>query len=79
MKARNIPKKLWSYCAKWSCDVCNRTASNSFALEGRTPYEAIYGTTPDISALCEFDFYEPIWFYEPNDFPEDRRILGRWL
>jgi hypothetical protein len=59
MKARNVPKKLWSYCAKWSCDVCNRTASNSFALEGRTPYEAIYGTTPYISALCELTFMSP--------------------
>ncbi len=79
MKANKVPKRLWSYCAKWSCDVRNKTSSNLFALEGRTPYEAIYNHTPDISSLCEFDFYEPVWYYEPNEFPEDKRILGRWL
>jgi len=68
MKSRNVPKRLWNYCIKWSCDVRNKTASNSFALEGRTPYEAIYGHTPDISSLCDFDFYEPVWFYDPHSF-----------
>jgi plasmid maintenance system killer protein len=48
-------------------------------MEGRTPYEAIYGHTPNISSLCEFDFYEPIWYYEHNAFPEDKRVMGRWL
>jgi hypothetical protein len=79
MKSNNVPKKLWSYCSHWSCDVCNKTASNIFSLNGRTPYKAIYNHTPDISSQCEFDFYEPIWYYEPNEFPEDKRILGRWL
>jgi len=79
MKSRNVPKRLWNYCVKWSCDVRNKTASNLFALEGRTPYEAIYGHTPDISSLCEFDFYEPVWYFDPHTFPEDNRLLGRWL
>jgi hypothetical protein len=30
MKARNVPKRLWSYCAKWSTDVRNKTASSLF-------------------------------------------------
>jgi len=79
MKSQNVPKRLWNYCVKWSCDVRNKTASNLFALEGRTPYEAIYGHTPDISSLCEFDFYEPVWYFDPHTFPEDNRLLGRWL
>jgi len=37
MKSWNVPKRLWNYCVKWSCDVRNKTASNLFALEGRTP------------------------------------------
>jgi hypothetical protein len=28
---------------------------------------------PDISSLCKFDFYET------NEFPKDKHILGRWL
>ncbi len=39
----------------------------------------VYGHTPDISSLCEFDFYDPIWYYDPNTFPEDKRYVGQWL
>jgi len=79
MKARNVPKRLWSYCAKWSTDVRNKTASSLFSMDGRTPYEAMYGHTPDISSLCYYDFYEPVWYFEPQEFPEDRRKMARWL
>jgi hypothetical protein len=37
------------------------------------------GDTPDISSLSEFDFYEPVWYYEPGDFPEPKWHLARWL
>ena len=57
----------------------NKKVSNYFALEGRTPYEAIYNHTPDISSLCKYDFYQPVWYYEPNKFPEEKRLMGRWL
>jgi len=79
MKARNVPLRLWDFCCRWSCDVRSRTASNSFALEGRTPYEVVMGHTPDISSLAEFDFYEPVWYYESNNFPEPKRLISRWL
>lgn len=79
MKAKNVPKRLWPFCSKWSCDVRNKTASNSFFLNGRTPYEAIYGQTPNISSICEFNLYELIWYYEPHDFPADKRLIGGWL
>jgi hypothetical protein len=75
----NNPKCLWSYCMKWSCNVRNKTFGNSFILEGRTLYELIYGHTLDILSSCKFDFYEPIWYYEPNTFPEDKRFIGQWL
>jgi hypothetical protein len=56
---------------KWSCDVQNKTASNIFALEGRN--------TPDTSSLCEFDFYEPVWNFELNAFPVDKRVMEQRL
>ena len=79
MKSRNVPLRLWDFCCKWACAVKAYTASNSFALEGRSPWEVVMGDTPDISSLSEFDFYEPVWYYEPGDFPEPKRHLARWL
>jgi hypothetical protein len=80
MKARCVPFRLWDYCCKWSCDIRNKTASDLFMLEGRTPFEAVLGDTPDISSIAMFDFYEPIWYFEQHaSFPEPKRLLGRWL
>jgi hypothetical protein len=80
MKARNVPQKLWDFCCRWSCDVRSKTVSNNFMLEGRTPYEIVLGTTPDISSLIDYDFYEPVWYYdEVSTFPAPKRLLARWL
>ncbi len=80
MKACSVPLKLWDFCVKWSCEVRAKTASNNLAFEGRTPFEAVMGSTPDISSLIDFDFYQPVWHLdETSSFPEPKRKLGRWL
>jgi hypothetical protein len=79
MKARNVPLRLWDFCCKWVCSIKACTASNSFSMEGRTPWEVVHGKTPDISSLAEYDFYEPVWYYDAQDFPEPKRRLARWL
>jgi hypothetical protein len=74
------PAKLWDFCVKWSSDIRNKTSSNKFELDGRTPHEAVLGHTPDISSLVSFKFYEPVWYLEQTEeFPKPRRKLGRWL
>jgi hypothetical protein len=45
-------------------------------MEGRTPWEVVLGRTPDISTLAEYDFYEPVWYYDTEDFPELKRRLA---
>jgi hypothetical protein len=69
MKSRNVLLRLWDFCAKWACAVKACMAGNTFGMEGRTPWEIVFGSTPDISSLAEFDFYQPVWYYEPGDFP----------
>jgi hypothetical protein len=39
----------------------------------------ITGNTPDISELLEFGWYQPIWYYEPEVFPNQTRQPARWL
>ncbi len=65
---------------KWACEIRNKSASNIYGLEDRTPYEATLGNTPDISSLTPFDFYDIVWYYdETASFPEPKLRLGRWL
>jgi hypothetical protein len=62
------------------CDIRNKTSSQLHALEGRTPYEATLGHTPDITSLTSFDFYDAVWYYnEGSQFPEPKKKLARWL
>jgi hypothetical protein len=80
MHLRHVPQSLWDFCCAWACDVRSKTAHKSFELDGRTPYEMIMGSTPDISSLIDYDFYEPIWYYdELSNFPEPKRKMARWL
>ena len=51
-------------------------------LNDRSALEALTGETPDISEYTDFDFYQFVIYYDPNDESEDgkgRRKLARWL
>ena len=59
--------------------MSNHTARK--ALDWKTPLERETGDTPDCSHLLHFDFYQPVWFWDPSEtkFPIAKRKLGRWL
>jgi hypothetical protein len=48
-------------------------------LHERTPYEILTGNTPDISEFVEYEWYQPVWYFEPSAFPEQRKYLARWI
>ncbi len=70
---------LWDFCCGYTVELRNRLARPLPQLHGRTPWEKITGNTPDISEFLEFQWYEPIWYYEPTAFPEERRLIARWI
>ena len=73
------PKRLWDYCTVYESEIMSLTASTLYQTDGRTGMKIITGNTPDISEYVEYDWYEPIWYYEQLDFPAGGRLLGRWL
>ncbi|MGH3053527.1 MAG: hypothetical protein ACRDL7_00940, partial [Gaiellaceae bacterium] len=79
MSRTKAPMRLWDFCAVYVCETRCLTAHSIYSLHGRTPYECVTGNTPDISEYVEFDWYQPTWYYDSSDFPEERRLLGRWL
>ena len=54
------PRALWSYGVTYVSKIMQITASFAAYLQGRTPFEALTGETPDISQYLEFGFYESI-------------------
>ncbi|MGH3624303.1 MAG: hypothetical protein ACRDQ5_21370 [Sciscionella sp.] len=79
MSRTKAPKRLWDFCATYVCETRCLTDHHIFSLHDRTPHEHVTGNTPDISEYNEFDWYQPIWYYDSADFPDEKRIIGRWL
>ena len=58
----------------------NLTAKNLFQLQESTPHMATFGTQGDISNVCQYKWYEWIYFRNVStNFPSMKEVLGRYL
>ena len=79
MAATRTPKRLWDDCIQYQCLVRSHTALDNWNLHGQVPETVMTGQTVDISQFCELDWYEWMYFHDPNSgFPEDKWLLGRY-
>jgi Reverse transcriptase (RNA-dependent DNA polymerase) len=78
MRETNAPHILWDRCLYLMAEIRSHTALNIPELEGDTPATRITGDTSDISHLCEFGWYDRIWWIDPLDKMENSK-LGRYL
>ena len=80
MMYRNVPLRLWCYALEYPCDLESIMIPIMYRNKGRTGYEMVYGTTPDISEYVEFQFYDYCWYWDtPQSYPHEKKSLGRWL
>ena len=77
MDRTGTPEFLWFYAMKYVTMVLNYSALES--LNWVTPHQTCFGTTPDISALLQFYFYQPIYYAQEDSFPNVKEQLGHWL
>ena len=54
------PDGSWLLCLQWLCYILNHTATK--ALNWEVPITKLTGQTPDISAILQFSFWEPVYF-----------------
>ena len=75
------PKCLWDYSLELECLIQSATAHDLYDLDGQTPHSKLFGEPADISAICEFGWYDWVMFYDSPDhtFPDPKFELGRWL
>ena len=73
------PGFTWLLALLYVCCVLNHTAVES--LNWRTPMEVMTGSTPDISAILLFQFWEPVYYKtEDSSFPsQSTEKLGRFV
>ena len=64
----------------WVAAIRRLTALDMPQLHGRVPDKDVLGSTPDISQYSQFDWYEPVLYWDPvGAFPYEQKLLGRWL
>jgi hypothetical protein len=77
LHASGLPKFLWGEAISHVVWLKNRTTTRALT-EGRTPYEMLYKTKPDLSGI--FDWGAPIWVHDATgDKLGARGVLGRWV
>ena len=80
MRASNSPLVLWCYAAERKSNINNLTAKSLFQLQGQTPHFATFGEMGDISNLCQWGWYEWVYFRQGKaKFPHLTEVLGRCL
>ena len=68
MNTSGCPACCWLLCLQYICVVLNHLASPT--LQGICPVQALEGTTPDISFLLHFSFYEPVYYRIDSSEPD---------
>ena len=68
MNTSGCPACCWLLCLQYICVVLNHLASPT--LQGICPVQALEGTTPDISFLLRFSFYEPVYYRIDSSEPD---------
>ena len=68
MNTSGCPACCWLLCLQYICVVLNHLASPT--LQGICPVQALQGTTPDISFLLHFSFYEPVYYRIDSSEPD---------
>ena len=80
MQATGSPIVLWDYCMERRALIFQVTAKKLFQLNGTNPHTATFGTGADISHICNFGWYEWVYYRTQSaKYPFQKECLGRCL
>ena len=68
MNTSGCPAFCWLLCLQYICVVLNHLESPT--LQGICPLQALQGTTPDVSFMLHFSFYEPVYYRIDSSEPD---------
>ena len=68
------PPEVWLFAMKYVAQINNWTSHES--LNWKTPFEKRHGMQPDISSLLAFRFFQPVYYYVEDGFPDSGEQLG---
>jgi hypothetical protein len=75
----NAPMVLWDYCIQRRAKIHNVTPRNLFQNDGLAPFTATFGVQDDISNICNFDWFEWVYYRDHGVWPINKEKLGKVL
>ena len=80
LRESHAPLVLWDYCMERRALIFQLTAKGLFQLQGSNPYTATFGEEADISNVCQFGWYEWVYYRDISQkYPYQQECLGRCL
>ena len=80
MMMSGSPMRLWDHSGEHEALIRSHTALDIYGLFGQVPEAKMTGNTPDISSLCEFEWFQWVMFYDPAaTYPTPKPTIGRYL
>jgi len=80
IRETHSPLVLWDYCAEQRASIFTLTVRDLFQLQGSNPYTATLDEEGDISSLCQFGWFDWVYFYDDTQpYPYSKAMLGRYL
>ena len=77
MRESNTPIRLIEFAMIYVSSIRNFVPSHIVGTRSRTPHELVHNETPDISEYATFNWFEFVWYWNPQDF--QKQNIGRWL
>ena len=75
----NLPMSLLCYCTDRRAKINNAILRPLFQAQGRSPHVCTFGVQGDISNICNFGWYEWVYYRDAGSFPENKEKIGRVL
>ena len=66
IKLSGLPLVLWDYVEERCAAILSLTARDLFQLQGSNPYNGTFFEEGDTSNLCQFAWYEWVYFYDDS-------------
>jgi hypothetical protein len=77
MQETNSPLVLWDYCLERLVLIFQVMSKKSFQLNGTNPHMATFGMEADILHLCQFGWYEWVYYWDQlASFSFPKECLG---
>ena len=77
LRMTDVPMVILDYCMVHRARIHNAVPLPLFQNQGMTNHDAIFGEQVNISNICNFGWYQWVYYRTPNSLPAIKECLGR--